>query len=209
MNTAILIIKNILKQRQNSTQEQPCPFTISQHIWSSALKTLIFSSKVNSMNRSGQQPWNPPSNHCGHLVHKEIKTKAISTAANLPRLWKRYVDDTFLTQRTEYRNQFLQHLNSTDPHIQFTTEEMNTDGFIPFLDIILHQDLTTNVLVQCIGNLPTETSTFIWIATITFLPSTTCTTSPYPKQGLCVNPQLLQKEEVHIKGALQKCKFPF
>ena len=32
-------------------------------------------------------------------------------------LWLRYVDDTFLIQKAEYSQQFLQHINCIDPHV--------------------------------------------------------------------------------------------
>ena len=35
---------------------------------------------------------------------------------------------------TEHRTHFLHYINSIDPHIQFTTEEPNTDGSILFID---------------------------------------------------------------------------
>ena len=66
-----------------------------------------------------------------NLFTEEFETKTISAAANPPRLWRRYVDDTIVIQKTEYGILFLQHLNSSEHHIQFSKEELNTDGSIP------------------------------------------------------------------------------
>ena len=54
-----------------------------------------------------------------------------------PTIWLRYVDDTLIIQKAEHIYQFIQHINSIDAHIQFTTESLNTDGFICFLDILV------------------------------------------------------------------------
>ena len=47
------------------------------------------------------------------------------------------MDDTFAIQQAEHCNQFFQHINSQDPHIQFTTEDPKEDGSIPFLDTVV------------------------------------------------------------------------
>ena len=59
------------------------------------------------------------------------------------------MDDTFVILKQDKKEQFLQHINSADPAIQFTTEEQKQDGSMPFLDILVtHQEdgtLTTRV----------------------------------------------------------------
>ena len=68
---------------------------------------------------------------------QEFESKAINPVPNSPRLWLRYVDDTFVLQLVEHSQQFLHHINSVDPHIQFTTEVPSSNGFIPFLDTLV------------------------------------------------------------------------
>ena len=62
---------------------------------------------------------------------EEFEIKAISTTMHTPSVWDRYVDDTFVIQKAEHRQQFLQHLNSIDQHIQFTAEDPKTNGSLP------------------------------------------------------------------------------
>ena len=88
-----------------------------------------------------------------NLFMEEFETKAINSATQPPKLWLSYVDDTFVIQSAKCSNQFPQHINSIDPHIQFTQETPNTDGIIPFLDILFHLDQTIPCLLQFTGNL--------------------------------------------------------
>ena len=69
-----------------------------------------------------------------NLYMKEFEIKAINTAEHPPRVWKRYVDDTFAVTKTSYKEKFPEHLYSLGPKIQFTTETSREDGSIPFLD---------------------------------------------------------------------------
>ena len=81
-----------------------------------------------------EQVWGLPSVPLWPTCSWGDETKAIDIAANPLTLCRRYIDDTFVIQKTEHKTQLLQHINSTDPHIQFTTEEPNTDRPIPFLE---------------------------------------------------------------------------
>ena len=58
-----------------------------------------------------------------------------------PRIWKRYVDDTFVLQHQAHQEEFLQHIYTVDPSIQFTVEEAKEDGSIPFLDTIIRPEV--------------------------------------------------------------------
>ena len=61
------------------------------------------------------------------------------TAPHPPRVWKRYVDDTFCILKKGTIQESLDHLNSICPSIQFTVE-VEDDGTLPlnFLDAKLH-----------------------------------------------------------------------
>ena len=60
-----------------------------------------------------------------------------------------FVDDTFTIIYAAHKESFLEHLNSVDDHIQFTSEDSRPDGSMPFLDILIipNQDgsLSTSV----------------------------------------------------------------
>ena len=69
-----------------------------------------------------------------NLYMEDFENKAINTAECPQKVWKRYVDDTFVVIEAEKKQSFLDHINSVDPFIHFTTEDARTDGSIPFLD---------------------------------------------------------------------------
>ena len=71
-----------------------------------------------------------------NLFMEEFEVKAISSVPT-PHLLLRYVDDTYVIQQAEHCHQFLQHINSKYPHIQFTIEDPKEDGSIPFLDTLV------------------------------------------------------------------------
>ena len=59
----------------------------------------------------------PISTLVASLFMEAFVSKAICTAHNPPRFWLRYVNNTFVFQQAENSQQFLQHINSIDPHI--------------------------------------------------------------------------------------------
>ena len=65
----------------------------------------------------------PVSPIMANLYMESFEHRAITTAVNPPRIWKRYVDDTFVIQQQSNREELLQHINSMDPSIIFTAEE--------------------------------------------------------------------------------------
>ena len=49
-----------------------------------------------------------------NMYTEQLEEKALRILQNHPRLWRRYVDDTFVIQQTEYKENFLGHINSID-----------------------------------------------------------------------------------------------
>ena len=44
---------------------------------------------------------------------------------------------TFTIIESSHKNEFLEHINSIDKHIQFTGEDQRSGGAMPFLDILI------------------------------------------------------------------------
>ena len=85
-----------------------------------------------------------------NVFMEDLEVKAINTSPCPPSLWKRYVDDIFTIIKTVHRSSFLEHINSTDPNIQFSSEDSRGDGSMPFLDIlIMGQPAHNTIQIQC------------------------------------------------------------
>ena len=125
-----------------------------------------------------------------------------------PSLWKRYVDDTSTITKTAHRSSFLDHINSIDPNIQFTSEDSRGDGPMPFLDILItpKEDgrLSTSVYRK-----PTHTDLYLQWDRQHTIPSkySVVGTLYHRATTICSSPQLLQEEQ-HLFQALRRCKHP-
>ena len=107
----------------------------------------------------------PVSPIVANLYMEYFEQQALITASH-PRLLQRYVDDTFVIQEEIHKQDFLQHINSVNPAIQFTVENNKEDGAVPFLDTTVKPEADGN-LSLCTGNPPTQTSIYSWTVTTT------------------------------------------
>ena len=152
-----------------------------------------------------------PSNIITNLHHvlcvKVIST--ISTSPCPPLMWKRFVDDTFVVMKPAHRQEFLDHINSIDHHIQFTSEESSPDGSMPFLDVMLtpKEDgrLSTTVYRK-----PTHTDLYLQWDSHHPISSkySVVGTLHHRAKTVCSSPQLLQHEGDHLTKGLTRCKYP-
>ena len=58
----------------------------------------------------------PVSAVIANIYMEEFEEQAITNVTCKPKIWKRYVDDTFTVLNRDIVNSFLQHLNSQQPH---------------------------------------------------------------------------------------------
>ena len=73
----------------------------------------------------------PVSPVVANLCMEDIEESAIIASTVPPKVWKRYVDDSFCIIKKDEIPTFHNTLNSMDPHISFTIEQEN-NGQIPF-----------------------------------------------------------------------------
>ena len=75
-----------------------------------------------------------------NLFMEAFEKRALESAVLRPRLWLRYVDDTFVLwpHSAEELDAFQDRLNSQHPAIQFTMEK-ESDGKIAFLDVLVER----------------------------------------------------------------------
>ena len=71
---------------------------------------------------------------------EDFERKALEQFVFKPKLWRRYVDDTFVIWQhgRENLDSFLVHLNSIEESIKFTME-IEENNRLPFLDVLVHK----------------------------------------------------------------------
>ena len=74
-----------------------------------------------------------------NLYMKFFEHNALSTATQPLRMWLRCVDDTFVIQKEDQKQNFLEDINSVDLTTRFTVEDKE-DGATPLLDTIGKQE---------------------------------------------------------------------
>ena len=159
--------------------------------------------------KEGAAMGSPISPIVANLFMEDLETKAIRTSSTPPKIWRRFVDDTFTIIKKENKNSFLQHLNSIHHSIKFTCEEEKEDGSMPFLDILITPaedgSLNTSVFRK-----PTHTDLYLQWDSHHNIPSkySVAGTLYHRATTICSNPTLLHEEEQHLFNALKKCKYP-
>ena len=144
-----------------------------------------------------------------NLYMEEFETKALSTAPNPPTLWKRFVDDTFVVIKKCHREEFFHHINSIEDSIQFTAEDTQADGTLPFLDVLVIPQHDGS-LSTAVYRKPTHTNQYLqWDShhDISAKYSVISTLFHRAKE-VCSTKQHLEEEQDHIKQSLTACKYP-
>ena len=101
-----------------------------------------------------------------NLYMEYFEQKTLSTAP--PPKYGLSVDDTWVVQREDNEQNFLQHINSVDLAIKFTVEDSEEDGAIPFLDTIVKSEVDGKLSITVYRN-PTHIDQYpSGIVTITF-----------------------------------------
>jgi hypothetical protein len=76
-----------------------------------------------------------------NLFMEKLETDALATCAYPPRIWYRYVDDTFVVIHKDHVQGLKDHMNTYHPSIKFTSEEP-VDNSLAFLDARVYLDNT-------------------------------------------------------------------
>ena len=100
----------------------------------------------------------PVSRVVANLCMEEIEESAISISSIRPKIWKRYVDDSFCIIGKNDVSAFHDTLNSIDPNISFTIET-ECNGNISFLDTLFSR--RNGVIVVNVYRKPTHTDRYL------------------------------------------------
>ena len=144
-----------------------------------------------------------------NLYMEIFEVRAINTSPHPPLMWKRFVDDTFVVIKVAHKQEFMEHINSIDHHIQYTSEDFKPDGSMPFLDMMItpKEDgrLSTTVYRK-----PTHTDLYLQWDSHHPIPSkyNVVGTLHHRAKTICSITQMQQQEEDHLSGVLTRCKYP-
>ena len=174
------------------------------------LKSTYFTSQGRFFEQQeGAAMGSPISPIVANLYMEEFETKAINSSPHPPNLWKRFVDDPFTIIKSSEKVRFLEHLNTIDPNIQFTSEECGKDGSMPFLDILITPK-EDGSLSTAVYRKPTHTDLYLqWDSNHRVSSKYSVVGSLHHRaKTICSSQELLQQEEDHLKQALTRCKYP-
>ena len=144
-----------------------------------------------------------------NIFMEAFEQRAITTALHPPRVWKRYVDDTFVLQQQTHQEEFLQHINTIDPSIQFTVEEAKEDGSIPFLDTIIRPEEDGSFTIG-VYRKPTHTDLYLpWDSNHNIAAKySVINTLTHRVHTICSTPEIAEQELQHLEKVLGACKYP-
>ena len=140
VESAIQVIKNKLEQNTKLHERTFMSSNEIMELMEFCLCSTYFLSQDQFYEQTkGAVMGSPVSPVVANLYMEYFEHRTLTSAVNPPRLWKRYVDDTFVMLQQSQKDEFLQHINSVDPSIKSTTEKPRKDVSMPFLDHWLHQ----------------------------------------------------------------------
>ena len=130
----------VIMQRlsDDDTLEDRTALSVDQvtHLLDLCLRTTYFMYQGEFyQQRDGAAMGSPVSPVVANIYMEMFEDLALRTEL-APRIWRRYVDDTFCVMEKEHSEAFLDHLNTLRPTIQFTME-LEMDRSLPFLDTLL------------------------------------------------------------------------
>ena len=139
---------------------------------------------------------------------EKLEIRAIATFIDPPKLWLRYVDDTFTKLKKIFMNSFLEHLNSQHPRLKFTTEEMEEDkiSFLQTLVIVL-EDRTVKTTIY---RKPTHTDQYLNFESNHHVKQKIgiISTFEHSIEELVTTEEDKKKELNHVRKALRRCGHP-
>ena len=118
------------------------------------------------------------------------------------------MDDTFVIQKEDQNQHFLEHINSVNPTIRFTVKDNKEIGTIPFLDTMVKPE-ADNALPIAVYRKPTHTGQYLqWDSHHHLLAKyNVINTLAHSTKSVCNKPELLQKELDHFRKTLNHCKY--
>ncbi len=151
----------------------------------------------------------PVSPIVANLFMEHFEQQALQTALVRPRLWKRYVDDTFTICKKDQVTTFIDHINGVDECIKFTSELETEGGEIAFLDSLV-KHMPDGSLRLSVYRKPTHTNQYLNFLSHHPLHQKlgVIRTLNHRCETIVTSEEDRTKEKGLLKDALKKCGYP-
>ena len=144
-----------------------------------------------------------------NLYMEDFEEQALASPPCMPKVWKRYADDTFIILSRDKVDIFLQRVNSQQPTIRLTMET-ETNKTIPFLNTLVTRD-SNGYLSTSVYRKPTHTDQYL--AYDSHHPQSVkhgivkclCDISKH----LITKPSVISQEKKHLSSVLVSYGYPF
>ena len=141
VDEALQVITELLRQDDTLMDRTAIPAPDLCHLIELCLKSMYFRfGDLFYEQAEGAAMGSPLSPVVANLYKEAFEKQTLEAALRRPTFWVRYVDDVFSIwpHDTQSLDEFLGHLNSQKPTIQFTMEK-EEDGKIAFLDVLVQK----------------------------------------------------------------------
>ena len=208
VDEALQVIRQKLEKDENlGDRTALTPKQVSE-LLELCLKTTFFSFRGQFyMQTEGAAMGSPVSPVVANIYMEMFEELALRTAPHAPRIWKRYVDDTFCVMERRHVDMFLEHINNIRPSIQFTMD-LQSEGTLPLLDTLLTRTEQGNIDIS-VHRKPTQTNRYIQY---------TSHHPPHVKSGVAsclfhraqtiATGSNIKKEEEHLSMVLSNNSYP-
>ena len=151
----------------------------------------------------------PVSPIVANIYMEAFEDRTINTALHPRKIWKGYVDDTFVIQLESQKEEFFHHISQVNTSIKFTMEEAGPDGSIPFLDLLITPEVD-GTLTTKVYRKPTHTDQYIqWDSNHNLASKySVINTLTHRAKTLCSTLESIKQELEHLEKVLIGCKYP-
>jgi len=161
---SIQLALNIAKQHLQSNPELSQCANLSATDLIKGLEICLSSTNFTFRGKHSKQVFgtamdSPVSSVVANLIMEDVEKRALETFADPPRLWKRYVDDTFVIIKKSKLSEFFTHVNTIESFIQLTMEQ-EKEECLPFLEFLIKR-LANRHLLSAAYRKPTHSDRYL------------------------------------------------
>ena len=138
---------------------------------------------------------------------KNFEVKALQSFSGvIPRVWRRYVDDTFVVILEGMCDKFFHHINNVNEFLEFTKEPMKEQKTIPFLDTLVSVEENSLLRVR-VYRKPTHTDQYLPLDSMHPLENklSMVRTMYHREETVVMQWDDIVEEKRHVGEALKKC----